>query len=189
MVVTSTNAGEGKTVIASSLAASMAMAGRRVLLVDADLRRPQLHQMFNIPKSPGLSNLLTGGIEPSGTIVESSVPGMYLMAAGSEIANPSNALDSQRLTKLVRGLSEEFDVVVLDCPPVMPVADATIIANAAASVLFVVGSGTTSRGDAQVAIERLASVQVQVVGVVLNKAKPDAASAYHYQPSLTEHPA
>jgi capsular exopolysaccharide synthesis family protein len=189
IVVTSTNAGEGKTVIASSLAASMALAGRRVLLVDADLRRPQLHQMFNIPKSPGLSNLLTEGINPSETIVESSVPGLYLMAAGADIGNPSDALDSKRLTKLVRGLSEDFDVVVLDCPPVMPVADATIIANAASSVLFVVGSGTTSRGDAQVAIERLASVQVQVVGVVLNKAKPDAASAYHYQPSLTENPA
>ena len=71
----------------------------------------------------------------------------------------------------------------------MPVADAAIIANAASSVLFVVGSGTTSRGDAQVAIDRLSAVQVQVVGVVLNKARPDSASAYHYQPSLTEHTA
>jgi capsular exopolysaccharide synthesis family protein len=189
LAVTSTNAGEGKTMIASNLAASMAMAGRRVLLVDADLRRPQLHQMFSIPKAPGLSDLLLDRAEPSETFLESPVPGLYLLPAGADVTSPNDALDSERLTRLIDRFGEEFDVVVLDCPPVMPVADATIIANAATSVLFVVGSGTTSRGDAQVAIDKLASVQVQVVGVVLNKARPDSASAYHYQPSLTEHTA
>jgi succinoglycan biosynthesis transport protein ExoP len=187
LAVTSTSAGEGKTVIASNLAASMAMAGRRVLLIDADLRRPQLHHMFKIAKSPGLSDLLMGNVKPSEALVESSVPGLYLLAAGSDVASPSEALDSQRLTQLVEGFSQDFDAVVLDCPPVMPVADAAIIANAATSVLFVVASGSTSRGHAQVALDRLASVQVRVVGVVLNKARPDSASAYHYQPSLTEH--
>ena len=189
LAVTSTNAGEGKTMIASNLAASMAMAGRRVLLVDADLRRPQLHQMFSIPKAPGLSDLLLDRAEPSETFLESPVPGLYLLPAGADVTSPNDALESQRLTRLIDRFGEEFDVVVLDCPPVMPVADATIIANAATSVLFVVGSGKTSRGDAQVAIDKLASVQVQVVGVVLNKARPDSASAYHYQPSLTEHTA
>ena len=104
-------------------------------------------------------------------MIESSVPGLYLLPAGADVASPSDALDSQRLTQLIDGFSEDFDVVVLDCPPVMPVADATIIANAAASVLFVVGSGTTSRGDAQVALDRLASVQVQVVGVVTQQSQ------------------
>ena len=88
LVVTSTNAGEGKTVIASSLAASMAMAGRRVLLVDADLRRPQLHQMFKIPKSPGLSDLLMRGVKPSDAVVESSVPGLFLLSAGTRGREP-----------------------------------------------------------------------------------------------------
>jgi capsular exopolysaccharide synthesis family protein len=189
LAVTSTNAGEGKTVIASSLAASMAMAGRRVLLIDADLRRPKLHQMFSVPKSPGLADLLIGRVRPSEAFLESSVPGLYVLPAGADVTSVNDALDSQRLTQLIERFGEEFDVVVLDCPPVMPVADATIIANAATSVLFVVGSGTTSQGDAQVAIDRLTSVQAQVVGVVLNKARPDSASEYHYQPSLTEHTA
>jgi capsular exopolysaccharide synthesis family protein len=153
------------------------------------MRRPQLHQIYKIPKSPGLSDLLMNGVKPSEAIVASSVPGLYLMSAGANFTSPSETLDSQRLTRLIEGFGEYFDVVILDCPPVMPVADATIIANAAGSVLFVVGSGTTSRGDAQVAIERLASVQVQIVGVVLNRARPGSASAYHYQPSLTEHTA
>jgi capsular exopolysaccharide synthesis family protein len=189
LAVTSTSAGEGKTLIASQLAASMAMAGRRVLLIDADLRRPQLHQMFKVPISPGLSDLLTGDADPTEALAASSLRGLYLLPAGSNVANMNNALDSQRLTQLIETYSNDFDVILLDCPPVMPVADATIIANAAGSVLFVVGSGTTSRSHAQVALDRLASVQVHVVGVVINKARPDSASAYTYERSLTEHTA
>jgi Mrp family chromosome partitioning ATPase len=116
----------------------MATAGRRVLLVDADLRRPQLHQMFSIPKSPGLWDLLLDRVQPSETFLESSVPGLYLLPAGADVTSPNDALDSQRLSRLIDRFGEDFDVVVLDCPPVMPVADATIIANAATSVLFVV---------------------------------------------------
>jgi tyrosine-protein kinase Etk/Wzc len=136
-----------------------------------------------------LSDLLTGNLDPADTLIESSLPGLYLLAAGTDVARTHNALDSQRLTQLIERFSDEFDVVVLDCPPVMPVADAAIVANAAGSVVFVVGSGTTSRRDAQVALDRLASIQVQVVGVVINKARPDSASAYHYQRSFSEHTA
>ncbi|MEO8256959.1 MAG: polysaccharide biosynthesis tyrosine autokinase [Acidobacteriota bacterium] len=189
LAVTSTNAGEGKTLIASNLAASMALAGRRVLLVDADLRRPQLHQLFKSPISPGLSDLLTRDVKLSDALIATSFRGLFLLAAGADVVGGSHALDSQRLTQLIEGFRDEFDVIVLDCPPVMPVADATIIANAAGSVLFVVASGTTSRSDAQIALDRLASVQAQVVGVVVNKARPDSASAYHYERSFTEHTA
>ena len=142
--------------MASNLAASMAATDRRVLLIDADLRRPQLHQMFKIAKSPGLSDVLTGSVELSAAVVESSVPGLFLLAAGADVASPSDVLNSERLNGLVESLKQAFDLVVLDCPPVMPVADATIIAHAASAVLFVVGSGTTSRSHAQVAIDRLA---------------------------------
>jgi capsular exopolysaccharide synthesis family protein len=187
LAVTSANAGEGKTLIASNLAGSMAAAGRRVLLVDADLRRPQLHRIFNIPISPGLSDVLMGGLDPSQAWIESSFPGLCLLPAGANVASTNAALDSQRLTQLIEKFSDEFDAIVLDCPPVMPVADAAIVANAAGSVLFVVGSGTTSRRDAQVALDRLAAVQVQVVGVVINKARPDPASTYHYERAFSEH--
>jgi succinoglycan biosynthesis transport protein ExoP len=188
LAITSANPGDGKTVLAASLAASMALAGRRVLLVDADMRRPQLHERLKIAQAPGLSELLTGSVKPNEAFVSSpSVPELYLLPAGRNVPGSTEALHSERLTQLIQGFGEYFDVVILDCPPVLPVADATIVAHAAGSVVFVVGSGETSRGDAQLAIERLAAVQVQLVGVVLNKAKPDAASAYHYQPSLTQH--
>jgi polysaccharide biosynthesis transport protein len=187
LAVTSTNAGEGKTMVASNLAVSMARADRRVLIIDADLRRPQLHHVFDIPRSPGLSEVMAGGARPSEALLESpSVPGLFILAAGAEVTSPTDLLDSERLHQLIKGFDQIFDVVVLDCPPVMPVADASIIAHAASSVLFVVGSGTTSREAAQIAIDRLTSVQAQVIGVVLNKAKPDPRSDYHYPPYLAQ---
>jgi capsular exopolysaccharide synthesis family protein len=178
LAITSTSSGEGKTVVASGLAISMAMAGRRVLLVDADMRRPQVHRFFNMSASPGLSNVMSGGAKPSEALHQSNVKGLFILPAGADVAKPSDLLDSERLSALIRGFSEVFDVVLLDCPPVMAIADASIIANAAASVLFVVGAGVTSREAAQAAIERLTSVQGQVIGVVLNQAKPDHSTEY-----------
>ena len=180
LAVTSTSPGEGKTMLASSLAASMAMAGRRVLLVDADMRRPQLHRIHDVPTSPGLSNILTGEVKALEAVRETTVGGLFIVPAGDEVGNPSELLDSDSLTSLLEGFSQRFDLIVLDCPPVMAVADAAIVANAASSVLFVIGSGTTHRDVAQMAIERLISVQAKLVGVVLNKAKLDRRSDYNY---------
>jgi polysaccharide biosynthesis transport protein len=171
MAVTSSVAAEGKTIISSNLAVSMAKSGRRVLLVDADLRRPQLHRLFNLPRSPGLSEVLMGEVKVSAALVELPLAGLFVLPAGASVANPTELLDNERLRVLIERFSQLFDIVVLDSPPVMAVADAAIIANAASSVLFVVGSGTTTRAAAQVAIDRLTAVQAQVVGVVLNKAK------------------
>lgn len=180
LAVTSTTPGEGKTMLASGLAASMAMAGRRVLLVDGDMRRPQLHRLFDVAPAPGLSDILTRDVKAQDAVRESTVKGLFLVPAGTEAANPSELLESEALSSLIQGFSQLFDLIVVDCPPVMAVADASIIANAASSVLFVVGSGTTSREVAQAAIRRLISVQAQVIGVVLNKARLDRRSAYHY---------
>jgi capsular exopolysaccharide synthesis family protein len=186
LAVTSTGPGEGKTVVARNLALSMAMAGRRVLLVDADLRRPQQHRVFAIPQSPGLSEVLLGQAKPSEVLFESPIEGLYVLTAGASVASPADLLDSESLNKLIQGFTQVFDLVVLDCPPVLAVADASIIANAAASVLFVVGSGATTREAAQLAIDRLASVQAQVVGVVLNKMKIDRMSEYSYSNYLKQ---
>jgi polysaccharide biosynthesis transport protein len=179
LAVTSTMAGEGKTVIASSLAISMAIAGRRVLLVDADMRRPQLHTVFGVPPSPGLANVMAGETKPSEALLKSKVSGLFILPAGANVPNPSDLLDSERLQALIDGFRKVFDVVVLDCPPVMALADASIMANAASSVLFVVGAGASTREGARVAVERLTSVQAQVIGVVLNNAKSHAQSEYY----------
>jgi len=183
IAVTSSIAGEGKSMVASNLAASMARGGRRVLLVDADFRRPQLHRTFNTPRSPGLSEVLRGDVKVDAASVESAVPGLFILPAGVSVGNP-DLLDNERLRILIQSFSQLFDVVVLDSPPVLAVADAAIIANAASSVVFVVGSGTTTREAARVATDRLTAVQAQVVGVVLNKAKDDSGtSPYHFTTS------
>lgn len=179
LAVTSTESGEGKTAIASGLAASMAKAGRRVLLVDADMRRSRMHKVFGVAASPGLSNIMAGTAKPSEALFETSLKGLYVLPAGAGVANPSDLLDKDRLVTLIQGFTQVFDVIVLDCPPLMALADASIIANAASAVVFVIKSGT-NRGRARVAVERLRAVQAEVMGVVLNKAKIDRLSGYHY---------
>jgi capsular exopolysaccharide synthesis family protein len=178
LAVTSTVPKEGKTIVAASFAASMAMAGRRVLLIDADLRRAQVHKIFGTRVSPGMSEVLAGEAKPSEALIESSVPGLFVMPAGTHAG--SDVLATEAVRQLVDGLHQIFDLIVLDCPPVMAVADASIVANVATSVLFVVGAGSTNTEAARAAIDRLTSVQAQVVGVVLNKATGSAGSTYGY---------
>src|ERR1700730_13701363 len=113
---------------------------------------------------------------------ESKVSGLFLLGAGTEVARPTDLMGQERLKELIQTAEQAFDMVLLDCPPAMAVADASIIANVASSVLFVVGSGMTSRAAAQVAIDRLTSVGGRVVGVVLNRANVSQHSEYYAAP-------
>jgi protein-tyrosine kinase len=151
-----------------------------VLLIDADMRRPQLHRVFDISLGPGLSNVLAGGVKALDAVRESTVKGLFVLPAGADVANASEKLDSDALSALIDGFSKRFDLIVLDCPPVMAVADTSIIANAAMSVLFVIRSGMTKSEVARAAVERITSVQAKVVGVVLNRAKVNRRAAYYY---------
>lgn len=186
LAVTSAMSGEGKTVMASCLATSMALAGKRVLLVDADMRRPQVHRTYDILRAPGLSNVLAGQLKAPDAVRETAVPGLSVFPAGDDLPNVGELLDSAALTALTEGFANLFDLIVLDCPPVMAVADATIVANATSAVLFVIGSGT-ARDVAAAAVDRLVSVHAQIVGVVLNKARHDRRFAYdsylYHQPA------
>jgi capsular exopolysaccharide synthesis family protein len=180
IAVSSTSAGEGKTMVASNLAVSMAMAGRRVLLIDADLRRPKLHVVFDIPQSPGLSNVLAGEAKPSEVLFDHPIAGLFILTAGAGAESPADMLESERLARLIEGFSQVFDAIILDCPPVLAVADASIIANAAGSVVLVVSSGVTTRESALLAVERLSAVDAHMIGVVLNNVKVGRRSEYNY---------
>jgi polysaccharide biosynthesis transport protein len=184
--VTSANPSEGKTIVASNLAVSMALSGRRVLLVDADLRRPRLHDVFNISRTPGLADVITGECRPSEGLSETTIKGLFVLPAGAGVATPADLLDSERLDQLFQSFKQIFDVVILDCPPVMAVSDASIVANAAAAVVVVVAAGSTSTEVAQAALERLTSVKARIVGVVLNKAKSSPRSDYYYPDYASE---
>jgi capsular exopolysaccharide synthesis family protein len=133
-----------------------------------------------VPRTPGLSDVIMTDVGVSTAIRESSVPGLFVLPAGPPLASPSDLLDTDRFRFLIRELTGIFELVVLDCPPVMAVADAAIIANATGAGLFVIGAGLTSREVAQTAIDRLVAAQAQIVGVVLNKADSDGHGHAQY---------
>ena len=179
LVVTSSAPGEGKTVVSSNLSVALAQAGHRVLLVDADMRKPRVHEVFSHRLNPGLSNLLVGNATASESIFESSSPGLWLMTAGTHPPNPAELLGSKRFKDFTAFLLQHFDWVIVDTPPVMAVTDAAIAANMAHGVLFVVGAEMISRRVAQRAVEQLELSQAKFVGAVLNRVDLEHNSYYY----------
>ena len=169
IVVTSAGPGEGKSMFSSNLAVSLGQAGQRVLHVDADMRRPRVHSIFEISQEPGLSNLLVGDCRPSEAVRKTTVPNLCVLPAGMIPPNPAELLGSKRCEEFFATLGEHFDWVIVDSPPGLAVADASIMANSATGVVFVVGADQTSRQAARAALEQLQAVQAHVVGAVLNR--------------------
>lgn len=170
LVVTSAGPGEGKSICAANIGIALAQAGLRVLLVDADMRRPRVHEIFDLSQEPGLSNLLTANAKASEAIQRSSVPGLWLMPAGLIPPNPAELLSSPRFVDFLGALEDHFDWVIIDTPPVLVVADSMIVGNRSTGVAFVVGADQTSRHAAKNAIEQLTGANVSVIGSILNRA-------------------
>jgi capsular exopolysaccharide synthesis family protein len=179
LVITSTGPGEGKTMIAANLAIAFAQAGQRVLLIDADMRRPRVHETFRQKQEPGLSNLMVGHSAPSACIRKSGVPGLWLLTSGRIPPNPAELLGSQRFKEFIRSLADHFDSVIIDSPPVIAVTDAVIAASAATGIVFVVGAEMTSRQAARTAIQQLENARPNFVGAVLNRVELER-NAYYY---------
>ncbi len=165
--------------VASNLAVSLAQAGQRVLLIDADMRKPKAHEILGVPQEPGLSNLLVGNAKASESVRKTAVPSLWVVAAGRIPPNPAELLGSTRFRDFLGSLKDHFDWVIIDSPPVMAVTDASLIAHHASGVLFVVGAEMTSRHAAQRALEQLEQVQARFVGSVLNKVDLEH-NAYYY---------
>jgi polysaccharide biosynthesis transport protein len=179
IVITSSTPGEGKTMVSTNVAAALAQAGHRVLLIDADMRKPRVHQVFQAELAPGLSNLLVGNATASEVIYESSTSGLWIMCAGTHPPNPAELLGSKRFKDLAAFLMPHFDWVIIDTPPVMAVTDAAVVANLAHGTLFVVGAEMTSRRIAQRAVEQLEMGQARFLGAVLNRVDLEH-NAYYY---------
>ncbi len=179
VVVTSSAPGEGKTAVSTNLSLALAQAGHRVLLIDADMRKPRVHEVFTRALSPGLSNFLVGAAMPSEVIQETPQQGLWVMPAGTYPPNPAELLGSKKFRDLTVFLQEYFDWVIIDTPPVMAVTDASIVANLAHGVLFVVGAEMTSKRVAQRAVEQLEMSQARFLGAVLNRVDLEH-NAYYY---------
>ena len=185
LLVTSTGPHEGKTMVAANLAISIAQTGRRVLIIDADMRRPNVHNMLDLAQGPGLSGIGYAKWQPHHAIVETSVPCLSMMAAGPLPDNPAELLASERFKAFVDDMTKAFDWVIIDSPPVMAVTDAVLIGHVVGGVIFVVGSESTAAPTALNALERLHSGHARFVGAVLNRVRLQRDSfyyAHHYRP-------
>jgi succinoglycan biosynthesis transport protein ExoP len=177
-LVASVSKTEGKSMIASNLALTYAMSGKKVFLLDADLRRPTLHTNLELPNEKGLSTLLLNPEMPIQDCVQSiSVENLSVITAGSYVTNPGDLISSHKMKDILSELSESADYLIVDGPPVL-VTDSTILSTAVDDVLIVVGYGLTRRSEAIVALKRLESVGAKIAGVVLNRI-PRNNRAYH----------
>jgi capsular exopolysaccharide synthesis family protein len=175
LVVTSSGSSEGKSLTSYTVARHFALLGRKVLLVDADLRNPSLHKRVRRSNSIGLSNYLTGACQPPETFQSTHVPGLAFMASGPLPPNAADLLGSTRLFSLLSIGVEVFDLIIVDGPPVLGLADAQLLSAAAAATVFVVGAGQSRTRIVRGALRRLQLARGNVVGAVLTKF--DAKSA------------
>ena len=192
LVVTSAAPGEGKTLTAANLAVTLAYDGLRVLLVDCDIRRPRVHGLFHLPRAPGLMELLTAADRPGGpppAIRDTSISRLSVLPCGALPMNAANLLSSTRMRVLLEELKQQFDIIVLDTPPVLATADAGIVGSLTDGVLLVVRAGATDRNAAQRAYQQLANVGARVVGTVLNDPGGELAKEgdYYYPYDYAAH--
>jgi len=181
IVVTSAGPGEGKTLVASNLAVAMAQAAQRVLLMDADMRRPRVHSLFGIAQEPGLSNVLVGNAKPSDAVRITTVPGLWAMPAGMIPPNPAELIGSKRFKEFLGTLGQHFDFVIVDTPPVMAVTDSSIAAHVATGLIFVLGAEMTTRHTAQRAVEQLSHARPKFLGAILNRVDLQHQGYYYSQ--------
>ena len=170
LLVTSAVRREGKTMTAVNLAATFAQAGKRVFLVDANLRNPALHKVFNLPNQVGLSNLLSGDKTTLDQVKQpTGLNGLFLIPSGPTPPNPTELLDSEQMDRLMTGLRADSDMVILDGTSLAGFADAAVAGARCSGAVVVVDSTHTRGALSRDAIETLSRSNIKVFGVVLNK--------------------
>ncbi len=169
ILVTSGQQGDGKTTLAVNLAASLAQMSEKTLLIDADLRLPNVCKYFGLSKKlKGISDYLCGEIELDEAIINGGLPDLSLLLAGSPRSNPASLVRSEKMAELLDSLMEHYDYVIVDSPPIGPVADSLLLAQHVDGVAVVIRSGETSKTVAESAVARLRQVGANVLGLVLN---------------------
>lgn len=185
IVVTSSKPDEGKSTVIQNLAISMALTNTRVLLIDADLRKPTLHKFFNIGNNNGLTNILMNQDEEEKIVhMIPEVQGLHVITSGPIPPNPSELLSSQKMAAFLKRITEKYDLVLIDSPPVGIVTDAAILSTMVDGTLLVCRQGETNIPELVQAKENLEKVNANILGVVLNRVKRTGKKHdyqyYHY---------
>jgi capsular exopolysaccharide synthesis family protein len=180
LLVTTVAPVEGKSTTLANLAVAMAQGDQRTILVDADLRRPSLHTLFELNNDKGLTSLFIdakGPIEP--ILKDVNVPNLQVLTSGPLPPNPAEVLGSQRMLEIIEALKQRADIVLFDAPPVIAVTDAMVLGTRVDGMVLVVNAGQTRREHAKRAKEQLEKLNIRIVGAVLNGASVDnAVSGY-----------
>ncbi len=181
LLVTSSGPGEGKTTTAANLAVILAQSGRHVILMDTDLRRPNVHRLFGLPNSLGLSSLFLGDAPTLSSVMQpTAIEGLRVITSGPMPPNPAEILDSKQMSEILTDLRSQADMLILDSPPALAVADASILGSRCSGAILVVDSGRTRSDVSRRSLEALRQTGVKVYGVVLNKLTTRRASGYYY---------
>ena len=180
--ITSGTAGEGKSITLLNLAISIAETGSKVLLIDADLRRPAMARLLNEQAVPGLSNVLAGLCEVEEAVRKNLYPNLDFLFSGDIPPNPSELLGSERMSKLVEEMSEKYDYILVDTPPVNVVSDTCVVANLLDGVLLLVRHNRARKDEVKRAVSRLQLTGVKLLGFVLNgvSGKNKSYNYYYY---------
>jgi non-specific protein-tyrosine kinase len=180
LLLTSTGPEEGKTTTLANLAVAFAQAGSRVIMVDADLRRPGLHKLFGLKNQVGLTTLVVGDPEQEVPLFETGVENLWLLPSGPLPPNPAELLASRRMAEVMERLAKAADYVLYDSPPVLAVTDAAILASRVDGVLLVLQAGRTRREFARRAKAALEKVNARILGTVLTGVKPERTLQAYY---------
>ncbi len=171
LIVTSAAPDEGKSTVLANLAVTMAQGERHTILVDADLRRPQLHDLFGVANERGLTSMVVEKATlENPPLSETGVENLWLLPSGPLPPNPADILGSRRMEQVIAALKARADIILFDAPPIVSVTDAAVLGTKVDGVLLVVRAGRTRREHAQRAQETLERVHVRIVGAVLNDA-------------------
>ncbi len=183
LVVSSPNPGEGKSTIAANLAVSYAQGEKKVLIVDADLRKPTLHNIFDLNRKPGFTNILFENVDLSKGIQSTVVDNLYAISCGDMPANPADLLGSEKMKKLLSMLEEQFDIIIFDTPPILAATDASVLSTICDGAVLVTSSRRTKVEELKVSVEAIENVHGRVFGTVLNKfdQRDSYGSAYTMQ--------
>lgn len=180
LMVTSAGPGEGKSTTTANIAVVFAQQGKKVLLIDADLRKPTAHYTFRVDNNVGLTNVLLKQTTLPMAVRETHQENLYVLPSGPIPPNPAELLGSRSMEQLGNQVFEEFDMVIFDTPPVLAVTDAQILANKSDGIVLVVSSGTTENEAAIKAKELLVNAKGKILGVVLNNKKMKDSQYYYY---------
>ncbi|WP_082677146.1 CpsD/CapB family tyrosine-protein kinase [Bacillus sp. FJAT-29937] len=180
IMITSSSPGEGKTVTTANLAIVFAQQGKKVLLIDADFRKPKVHEVFKKNNFIGLTTILIKQIPLMEAIKETKINNLYILTSGPITPNPSELLSSKSMGNVLAAIRKEFDFIIIDTPPVLPVTDAQILANQCDGVILVIDHGKTKFEHAEKAKNLLLNVNAKILGAVLNNTKENYNDYYYF---------